>query len=147
MSTIYDECSKDELLQIAYEMQKDLNDSKKENQRLHEVIKIKDNERVNIDNENIYLSAELTSAKNDYKQATNEIALLNRQLDRQTTSVNDLADIVETNHKVIDGLKEENNKLKFRLKMLTKVCLNSIYGITGTDNIKETTENGNGKIY
>lgn len=146
MSTIYDGCSKDELLQIAYEMQKDLNDSKKEKQRLHDVIKITDNERVNLVAENKYLSAELTSAIKVYNQATNEIALLNRQLERQTTSVNDLADIVETNHKVIADLKEENAKLHIILKMLTKVCLNSIYGISGTiytdtDSIKETKDN------
>ena len=79
------------------------------------------------------------------QQATNEVSILNRQLDRQNNAVNDLADIVETSHKVIDDLKEENDKLKFRLKMLTKVFLNSVYGITGTiyvdtDSIKSESE-------
>lgn len=117
-----------------------------ENQRLREVIKIKDNERVNLVNENNYLSAELTSVKNDYKQSVNEIALLNRQLDRQTTSVNVLSDIVETSYKVIDALKKENNDLKLRHKKLTKSFLNSVYGFADTvyedtDSIKETKDN------
>lgn len=66
MSTIYDECSKDELLQIVSEMQNDLN------------------------------------------QACNEIRLLNKQIDK---------------------LIEENKQLKLRNKMLTKIGLNSIYGL------------------
>ena len=65
MTTIYDECSKDELLQIVSEMQNDLN------------------------------------------QACNEIRLLNKQIDK---------------------LIEENNQLKLRNKLLTKIGFNSIYG-------------------
>lgn len=141
MSTIYDECSKDELLQIAYEMQKDLNDSKKENEEQQQTINDLQKENKELQWLLDDTRSDLIGAINDYKQATNEINLLNKQIDRQNTAVNDLSDIVETSHKVIDGLKEENDKLKFRLKMLTKVCLNSIYGITGTDNIKETKDN------
>lgn len=91
--------------------------------------------------------SELVGTINDYKQSQNEIKVLNRQLERQTTSVNDLSDIVDTCHKVIDDLKKENTELKFRLKMLTKVHMNSIYGFCATvnynetDSIKETKDN------
>lgn len=80
--------------------------------------------------------------QNDLNQATNEIKLLNKQLDRQNTAVNDLTDIVETNHKIIDELKEENKELNFRIKLLIKVHLNSIYGLCNVlDNTKETIDN------
>ena len=100
MTTIYDECSKDELLQIVSEMQKYLNDS-----------------------------------KNDLQQATNEIKLLNNQICNLQRNVGYLC--------------EENNQLKLRNKMLTKIGLNSIYGIhccknhcvyTDTDSIKSESE-------
>lgn len=123
MTTIYDDCSKEELLQIVSEMQKDLNDSKKEIERLHKVFDIKDDARCELVKENKELQriindlqSDLVGATNDYKQAVNEVKLLNRQLDRQNTAVNDLTDIVETSHKIIDCLKEENKELKFRLK-------------------------------
>lgn len=130
MSTIYDECSKDELLQIAYEMQKDLNDSKKENKDLQFMLDA--------------VKSDLVGATNDYKQASNEIALLNKQIDRQITDIESLTCIKEENENTIKHYIKENDKLKFRLKMLTKVCLNSIYGITvyiDTDSIKETENN------
>lgn len=118
----------------------------KENNRLKEVIKIKDDARIELVEENKKLKKCLTIADNDLQQATNEVSILNRQLDRQNNAVNDLSDIVDTSHKVIDDLKTENKELKFKLKMLTKVYMNSIYGITATDytdtdSIKETTEN------
>ena len=92
------------------------------------------------------LEQTIEELQNDLQQATNEVSILNRQLDRQNNAANDLADIVDTSHKVIDDLKTENKELKFKLKMLTKVYMNSIYGITATDytdtdSIKETTEN------
>lgn len=76
MTTIYAECSKDELLQIVTEMQNDLN------------------------------------------QAHNEIKLLNKQIDRHITAVNDLTDIVETSHNVIADLKKENNNLRRNIEYL-----------------------------
>lgn len=66
--------------------------------------------------------------QNDLKQAQNEIKLLNKQ---------------------IDNLITENNQLKLQNKMLTKIGLNSIYGInccknhcvyTDTDSIKSESE-------
>lgn len=99
----------------------------KENNRLKEVIKIKDDARIELVEENKKLKKCLTIADNDYKKCY---------------AVNDLTDIV-------DELKKENNQLKSRNKMLTKIALNSIYGIhccknhcvyTDTDSIKSESE-------
>lgn len=88
------------------------------------------------------LEQTIEELQNDLKQAQNEIKLLNKQIDRHITAVNDLTDI-------IDDIKKENNQLKFRNKMLTKIVLNSIYGIhccknhcvyTDTDSIKSESE-------
>lgn len=73
-------------------------------------------------NEELELTIE--ELQNDLKQAQNEIKLLNNQTDK---------------------LIAENNQLKLLNKMLTKIVLNSIYGIhccknhcvyTDTDSIK-----------
>lgn len=57
------------------------------------------------------LGQTIEELQNDLKQAQNEIRLLNKQIDKHITEVNDLTDIVETSHKVIDDLKKENNNL------------------------------------
>lgn len=110
MSTIYDECSKEELLQIVSEMQADLN-----------------------------------NCKNDLKQASNEIKLINQNLDRQLDVVDNLTEIAKNQHDTINKITEKNNELKMRLKILNKAFLNSIYGITetiyvDTDSIKSESE-------
>lgn len=89
------------------------------------------------------LEQTIEELQNDLNQARNEIKLLNKQIDRHITAVNDLTDI-------IDELKKENNRLKFRNKMSTKIgFLNSIYGshccknhcvYTDTDSIKSESE-------
>lgn len=70
------------------------------------------------------LEQTIEELQNDLKQARNEIKLLNNQIDKLIT---------------------ENNQLKLQNKMLTKIGLNSIYGIhccknhcvyTDTDSIK-----------
>lgn len=126
---------------------------KKEIDRLHEVIDIKDNERIKLVKENKELQhriddlqSELTDAKNDYKQASNEIKLINKNLDRQLEVVDNITEIAKKQHDDINKITEENNELKCRLKILNKAFLNSIYGITGTiytdtDSIKETKNN------
>ena len=53
------------------------------------------------------LEMTIEELQNDLKQARNEIRLLNKQIDKLIT---------------------ENNSLKFRNKMLTKIGFNSIYG-------------------
>lgn len=129
MTTIYDDCSKEELLQIVSEMQKDLNDSKKEIERLHKVFDIKDDARCELVKENKELQriindlqSDLVGATNDYKQAVNEVKLLNKQCDK---------------------LIAENNDLMHRRKILVKHLLNSMYGFdyADTDSIKETKNN------
>ena len=79
--------------------------------------------------ENKKLHAELTDSKNDLKQAVNEIKLLNKQIDK---------------------LIAENNDLRLKNKMLTKIGLNSYYEIyackkhccyADTDSIKEINDN------
>lgn len=56
--------------------------------------------------------------QNDLKQASNEIILLNKQIDKHITAVNDLTDIAETSHKVVDDLKKENNNLRRNIEYL-----------------------------
>lgn len=77
-------------------------------------------------NEELELTIE--ELQNDLKQAQNEIKLLNNQTDK---------------------LIAENNRLKLLNKMLTKIVLNSIYGIhccknhcvyTDIDSIKAESE-------
>lgn len=140
MTTIYDECSKDELLQIVSEMQNDLNQSSNEIEllnkelnglykdlekanteinRLKMTIDLKDDARIELVKENKELQRKFDDTTNDYKLASYEISVLNKYIDRLTT---------------------ENNDLKFRFNMFKKVCLNSNFGITGTkytDSIKE----------
>lgn len=75
-----------------------------------------------LQNENKKLRTELTDSKNDLQQATNEIKLLNKQIDK---------------------LIAENNDLRLRRKMFTKALLNQLYGscYVDTDSIKETKNN------
>ena len=92
-----------------------------ENKSLYkEINRLKELIKIN-DNERIDLVKENTTLKNDYKKCYVENV----------------------------RLSEENNQLKFRNKMLTKIGLNSIYGIhccknhcvyTDTDSIKEESE-------
>lgn len=84
----------------------------KEIERLHEVIDIKDNERIELVKENKELQRKFDDTTNDYKLASYEISVLNKYIDKLTT---------------------ENNDLKFRFNMFKKVCLNSNYDIPGTN--------------
>lgn len=103
----------------------------KEIKRLHQVFDIKDNMRIELVKENKELQRKFDDTTNEYKLASYEINVLNKYIDKLTT---------------------ENKELKLRNKMLTKIGLNSIYGIhccknhcvyTDTDSIKAESEDGN----
>lgn len=131
----FNEMMIDDLLHKIEMQNQKIGKMQKEIERLHEVIDIKDNERIELVKENKELQriindlqSELTGATNDYKLASYEISVLNKYIDKLTT---------------------ENNQLKLRNKMLTKIGLNSIYGIhccknhcvyTDTDSIKSESE-------
>ena len=107
-----------------------------ENEKIKSHLTIAENDYKNCYAENIRLSeknnklhAELSDSKNDLQQAVNEIKLLNKQIDK---------------------LIAENNDLRLKNKMLTKIGLNSYYGLyackkhccyADTDSIKETNDN------
>lgn len=93
----------------------------KEINRLREVIEIKDADRIELCKQVERYAKDIDNANNDYKKCYAENV----------------------------RLAEENNQLKFRNKMLTKIGLNSIYGIhccknhcvyTDTDSIKTESE-------
>lgn len=100
----------------------------KEIERLTDLIEIKDDANIDLVEENKELQRKFDDTTNDYKLASYEISVLNKYIDKLTT---------------------ENNQLKLRNKMLTKIGLNSIYGIhccknhcvyTDTDSIKTESE-------
>ena len=98
---------------------KEIEQQKTEINRLKMIIDLKDDARIELVKENKELQRKFDDTTNDYKLASCEMSVLN---------------------KYIDKLTAENNDLKFRFNMFKKVCLNSIYGITGTkhtDSIKE----------
>lgn len=106
-----------------------IDDMQKEIERLHKVFDIKDDARCELVKENKELQriindlqSDLEGATNDYKQAVNEVKLLNKQFDK---------------------LIAENNDLKHRSKILVKHLLNIMYGFDYADNvsIKETKNN------
>lgn len=140
MTTIYDECSKDELLQIVSEMQNDLNHAQNEikliNKQIDNLIeenkqlKLRNKMLTKIDLNSIYgihccknhCVYTDTDSKND----------LQKQIDRHIT------DIVETSHKVIDDLKEENKKLQRCLSIAENDYKNCY-----AENIRLSEENNN----
>ena len=122
MTTIYDECSKDELLQIVSEMRDDLNQAHIEIRLLNKQIDTLIAENKELQSKFDDTTSELVGATNEYKLVSYEISVLNKYIDKLTT---------------------ENNDLKFRFNMFKKLCLNSIYGITvpkHTDSIKSESE-------
>lgn len=122
--TINEMMVNDLLHKIEMQNQK-IGEMQKEIERLHKVFDIKDEARCKLVKENKELQriintlhADLVNASNDYKQSTNEIKLLNKQ---------------------IDNLILDNNDLKHRRKLLVKQLLNTMYGFeyADTDSIKE----------
>lgn len=91
---------------------------------LQKELKYRKNENVEMQRTIEHLKSELVDAINDYKQAVNEIRLLNKQIDK---------------------LIAENNDLRLRRKMFVKTLLNQLYGscYVDTDSIKETKDNDN----
>lgn len=105
-----------------------IDDMQKEIERLTDLIEIRDDANIDLVEENKELQRKFDDTTNDYKLASYEISVLNKYIDKLTT---------------------ENNQLKLRNKMLTKIGLNSIYGIhccknhcvyTDTDSIKTESE-------
>ena len=87
----------------------------KEIDRLRKVIEIKDADRIELCKQVERYAKDIDIANNDYKKCYAENV----------------------------RLSEENNQLKFRNKMLTKIGFNSIYGLncyTDTDSIKPESE-------
>lgn len=124
----FNEIMIDDLLHKIEMQNQKIGKMQKEIERLHDVIDIKDNERIELVKENKELQRKFDDTTNDYKLASYEISVLNKYIDKLTT---------------------ENNQLKLRNKMLTKIGLNSIYGIhccknhcvyTDTDSIKTESE-------
>lgn len=124
----YNEMMIDDLLHKIEIQNQKIGDMDKEIERLHKVFDIKDEERCKLVKENKELQriindlqSELAGATNDYKQACNEIRLLNKQ---------------------IDELILDNNDLKHRRKLLVKQLLNTMYGFdyADTDSIKTVSE-------
>lgn len=87
------------------------------------------------------LEQTIEELQNDLKQSNNKIKRLNNQIDRHITAVNDLTDIVETSHKVIDELKKENNSLRRNIEYLCEENARLRH------DLNEVKNNANNKIY
>lgn len=106
MTTIYDECSKDELLQIVSEMQNDLNQSRNE-------IKL--------------LNKELNGLYKDLEKANTEINRLKMIIDLKDDARVELVKENTNLRKNIEHLCDENIRLRHELNEVKNNANNKIY--------------------